>query len=459
MFRESILVVFLLLNLFAYLAMRQSVLYWVKTPERQRRTRNILCVVLLLLNVPLALFFVREVYWTLRQIPLPILKIFFYPATAWLATILFFFLVGAPVALAWAIVRTLIFLGRLTGRIFVRLSKPAPPVEAPALLAAPAISRRSFLAGSAGLCIPAIYGVAAYGTYGTLDDLDVSKEHEVPIPYLPRSLDGLTVVQLSDLHVGPYIRVQELRRLVSVTNELRPDLVVITGDILDRSLGSLPDTVSGLADLQAPLGVFAVLGNHDISTDRYSFDDRHRGGVKIVEAIESVGIRTLRNEVIHLGSGQDRLALLGLDWPSYEGGGNFYNYQQIRTQRILRQLAEEAGPETPRVLLAHHPDTFTDVHPHGIGLTLAGHTHGGGQVILADWGGIPVGIGMFRFKYLSGLYQERGLSLYVNRGIGFLGIPIRINCPPEISRFKLVSPREVSSPALPSSGNGDSKRT
>ena len=82
---------------------------------------------------------------------------------------------------------------------------------------------------------------------------------------------------------------------------------------------------------------------------------------------------------------------------------------------MLSRMAEAAGPETPRVLLAHHPDTFTDVHAHSIGLTLAGQTHGGGQGILADMDGTPIGIGMFRFKYLSGLYREGGSSLYVNR--------------------------------------------
>ena len=453
MFRESVFVVFLLLNLFAYAAMRHSVRVWVRTPERQDRALNILCVVLLLINIPLALFFVRDVNWTLQQIPSPLLKVVFYPSTAWLATILFFFLVGGPVALAWAVVKSCIFLGRTFASIF---RKPEPEVIAAAV---PSVSRRGFLAGSAGMFIPAIYGVAAYGVYGTLDDLDVSKEHEIPIPYLPRSMEGLTVVQLSDLHVGPYIRERELRHLVKVTNQLRPDIVVITGDILDRNMESLPDTVRGLAGLQATLGVFAVLGNHDISTDRYSYEGEHRGGVNIAKGIEAIGIRTLRNEVAHLGSGQDRVALMGLDWPRYTNGGNFYNYQQTLTQQMLSRMAQDAGPETPRVLLAHHPDTFTDVHAHSIGLTLAGHTHGGGQVILADMDGTPIGIGMFRFKYLSGLYREGGSSLYVNRGIGYLGIPIRINCPPEISRFKLVCPTEVSAPTIPSLGTDSSRST
>jgi uncharacterized protein len=101
-------------------------------------------------------------------------------------------------------------------------------------------------------------------------------------------------------------------------------------------------------------------------------------------------------------------------------------------------MSEQVAPETPKVLLAHHPDTFQDVHPHGIDLTLSGHTHGGGQVLLGHLNGVPLGIALLRFRYLSGLYREQGSSLYVNRGIGYLGIPIRINCPPEISRFRLT---------------------
>jgi predicted MPP superfamily phosphohydrolase len=107
-------------------------------------------------------------------------------------------------------------------------------------------------------------------------------------------------------------------------------------------------------------------------------------------------------------------------------------------------MAEQVEKERPKVLLAHHPDTFEDAIPFGVGLTLAGHTHGGGQVLFGHWNGVPLGIGLIRFKYLSGLYQDQGRSLYVNRGIGYLGIPIRINCPPEISRFRLVHNTAIS---------------
>ncbi|OFV95066.1 MAG: hypothetical protein A3H28_17100 [Acidobacteria bacterium RIFCSPLOWO2_02_FULL_61_28] len=445
MFRPAVFILFLLLNLFVYVVLRRAVVVWVRNQQHQRLALNVLCLSIVLINIPLGTFFLRESHLILRQVPPILLRIFFYPSTAWLATILCFFLLAAPPTMIWAVVRGLLFVGRT---IATQLRESRAAAAPPAVAASgPALTRRTFLTSSAGLLIPGIYGVAAYGVYGNLDELDVSKEQATPIPYLPRSLEGLTIVQLSDLHVGPYIREKDLKYLVSRTNELRPDLVVLTGDILDWSLESLPDAVRGLSGIQSSLGVFAVLGNHDIYSDRYSFSSEHRGGVNIVNGLESIGIRTLRNQVIHLGSGQDRLALMGLDWlGGTPGGRNFYNYQQARTQQQLALMDEQAGPETPRVLLAHHPDTFTDAIPFGIGLTLAGHTHGGGQVILGVVNGVPLGPGVFRFKYLSGLYQEQGCSLYVNRGIGYLGIPIRINCPPEISHFKLVSSPAVSSP-------------
>jgi predicted MPP superfamily phosphohydrolase len=92
----------------------------------------------------------------------------------------------------------------------------------------------------------------------------------------------------------------------------------------------------------------------------------------------------------------------------------------------------------PRILLAHHPSVFIDSPFFGVAFTLAGHTHGGGQVVVAEWDGRPIAIGSAVYRYMSGLYREGEHTLYVNRGIGYVGLPIRINCPPEISRFRLT---------------------
>ncbi|MBI4459527.1 MAG: metallophosphoesterase [Acidobacteria bacterium] len=431
-FRFPLLLVLLLLNLFAYVALRRTVITWIDPPARQRKMMYAISLIVFLLNIPLLAFFVRRADRALAYISPAALEIFFYPAAAWLITLIAFFVIAAPPTFAWGAGQAVLRIIRKKSPATAAVVSPRPPLV---------LSRRKFLAGSAGLLIPGIYGAAAYGAYGNLGDVEVSPELPIQIPNLPKSLDGLTVVQLSDLHVGPYIREKELRRIVGTINGLHPDLVVITGDVLDRSLRALPDAVRGLEGLHASLGVFTVLGNHDIYSDPNSRSRNHRGGADIARGLETIGIRTLRNEVVFVGNEKDALALLGLDWLNSDTTSPyFYRYQPVGTRRELHRMAEEAGEGTPKILLAHHPDTFTDAIPFGVGLTLAGHTHGGGQVLLGNVNGVPIGVGLLRFKYLSGHYQERGCSLYVNRGIGYLGVPIRLNCPPEISRFKLVQP-------------------
>ena len=455
-FRGILLFLFLLINLFAYLALRQAVYYWAPASKRRRVLWGVNLAVVAL-NLPLCAFFIRRFDLALLWIPTWVLEVLFYPATAWLATIIAFFVLVGPLSAIAALARGVRWAWRSASRLArspdQRSLAPNPdkaslsgaPTQVPAAqISTPgtfAISRRGFIRGSVGMLIPAMYGVADYGAYDSLDDLDVSPEIAIPIPHLPRSLDGMTIVQVTDLHVGPYIRERELQHLVSVINELRPDIVAITGDILDRHLSSLPETVHGLAGLKPSLASYAVLGNHDIYADQYSFNAHHRGGVKIAKGMEEAGIRTLRNEVVMLGEGSERLALLGLDWLSADPSSpSFYSYKDVETRRELAAMTASLSPETPKVLLAHHPDSFTDAKPLGIGLTLSGHTHGGGQVLVGHLNGVPLGIGLIRFKYLSGLYEEQGLSCYVNRGIGYLGVPIRINCPPEVSRFRLTRP-------------------
>jgi predicted MPP superfamily phosphohydrolase len=307
-----------------------------------------------------------------------------------------------------------------------------------------AVSRRSLFVGGAGLFVPAVYGASAYKFADSFGEVGVSPEMTIPMPHLPRSLEGLTIAHLTDLHVGPFIRRNDLQHWVSLVNDLRPDIVVLTGDIIDRSLDDLPDAVEGLKGFRAPLGVWAVLGNHDLTSDRRSSRGELIGGENIARGLRTAGVRTLRNEVAYIGSGTDRLAVLGMDWVPRLGSRNFYRYAPVQTRFELARLAHQVPPETPSVLLVHHPDTFSEVPAFRIGLTLAGHTHGGGQVVFYYTDGVPVGMFSSRFKYPGGLFHENGCSLYVNRGLGYLGVPVRVNCPPEISRFRLVRARTVS---------------
>jgi uncharacterized protein len=436
--RLLLLPILVLANCFAWYSLSRGIAHWVG-PQHRRQVARVVGVIVFLLNLPLLIFYVPPADALLGMVPPNLLLSLFYPSAAWMATLIVVLaiaiLLAIPAAI-WSACRGLA--GRTRERRPLASAGAEPPPQKPP--EATDASRRNFLAQSPGLVVAGIYGAASIGIYSRRDEIDVSSELAVPIPHLPRSFDGLSVVQLSDLHVGPYVREKELQHVVDLTNELHPELIVITGDVLDRHLSSLPDAVNGLKGLRAPLGVFAVLGNHDFYADRYSRSALFRGGVRIAKGLDSIGIRTLRNETVQLGTNADRLALLGLDWfTSSPEDGSFQSYKPIETRRQLRRMMDQSEPETARILLSHHPDTFKDV-PSEIGLTLSGHTHGGGQVVLGHINNVPIGVATLQFKYLSGLYQKDGSSLYVNRGIGYLGIPIRINCPPEISRFRLIRP-------------------
>lgn len=437
--RSNILFLLVVFNILPLFAVYRAVNVWVQPTSRRRKVLLAAGLAIFLLNAPISLLWARSVYEHLYDLPSSTLRVIFYPALAWQTTALLFTLILGPAYAFWAA-------GKVARRVVVGGASHAKTE-------APAISRRSFLTRGAGLLVPAIYGVSSCKLLQDLGEAEISPEITIPMHHLPRTFEGMTVVQLSDLHVGPYIRRKEVEYWVSLANALRPDLVVLTGDVIDRSLASLPDALEGLRGLRPPLGVLAVLGNHDLSSDRYSARGELRGGETIAQGMESIGIPTLRNQVTYIGSGPDRLAVMGLDWivrrgsqPSFSAPGSpgFYRYYSAETRAELGRMAEQIPPETPTILLAHHPDTFSDVPALRIGLTLAGHTHGGGQVVFFTWDGAPVGITSARFRYVSGLFQENGCSLYVNRGLGYFGVPIRINCPPEISRFRLVRPPPVS---------------
>jgi uncharacterized protein len=438
-FRSSIFLLMVVFNFLPLFALWSAVRLWIASKSAQRIVLVALALFIFVSNIPISVFWIRSLYDDLYVLSPSTLQQMFLPALVWQTTALLFTLLLGPIYVIW--------LARRVAKSAIP-RKAATPQPSPTARQAP-ISRRAFVTGGAGLLVPTLYVYSAWKLHDSMADVDISRELPIPIPHLPRSFDGMTIVQLSDLHVGPYVRQKQLEYWVTLVNRLRPDLVVLTGDVIDRSLSSLPETIAGLSGLRAPLGVLAVLGNHDISSDRYSSRGNFMGGERIAEGMKRSGIRTLRNEVTYLASGQERLAIMGLDWitsasggSAMPGGPNFFNYYSAETRTELTRMAAEIPPETPAILLAHHPDTFKDVSPFEIGLTLSGHTHGG-QIVLFNWNGAPVTPASTRFKYTSGLYQENGRSLYVNRGLGYLGVPIRINCPPEISRFRLTRPEST----------------
>lgn len=232
--------------------------------------------------------------------------------------------------------------------------------------------------------------------------------HDIQVERLPGALEGLRIVQLSDVHHGLYVSRVEVEQAVEVVNYLRPDLVVLTGDFVTQSWVHIEPMAQALGRLGASRGVFAVMGNHD-----------HRAGAESVEQhLTRQGIHVLRNRHTMIGQGPARLCLVGVDDFRYN----------CNLPLALRGIP--AG--VPRILLCHNPAIIPYAAREGIDFVVSGHTHGG-QIHL-PWLG-PV----YPRQYQSGLHRVRGTQIYVSRGIGKVVVPVRLGCPPEIPVFHLRS--------------------
>ena len=239
---------------------------------------------------------------------------------------------------------------------------------------------------------------------------------DVPIPGLPAPLAGLRVVHLSDFHLGPLADRSALREALARVTALEPDLVCVTGDIIDTPVADLASWVPELAAVTARYGVFAVLGNHD----------RHADADKIAAALRRwTPWRVLRDEraVVEVGGAQ--LHVLGLE-----------DRPRVQAADGLPRLLATLGSAAPAILLVHRPNVFTPAAAAGVPLVLAGHTHGG-QVAVP---GLPR-INAARFlmtRFDAGLFREGGSWLHVSRGLGTSVQPVRVGVPREIAVLTLV---------------------
>lgn len=277
-------------------------------------------------------------------------------------------------------------------------------------------TRRQFLGAlSAGV----IVGVAGYSSL--IEPYEVSIE-QVPLtlPRLPEAFQGLRIVQLSDLHYGPFTGDREIRKAVVQANALHPDIAVLTGDfvtvpILGRDyrpkLAEADACGRILSELRAPLGTFACLGNHDI------FVDANR----LSEILSSHGIHVIRNGAQALEREGARVWMAGVD-------------DVLAAHADLDRTLANTPRDEFSILLAHEPDFADAAAAYPIDLQLSGHSHGGQiRVPLAGALYYPP----LARKYPRGHYRVGNLHLYTNRGIGTIGLPIRLNAPPEVTLLTL----------------------
>ena len=269
-------------------------------------------------------------------------------------------------------------------------------------------SRRLFVARAiaSGVSL-GTFALTAVGLRAALGTVKVN-ELDIKVRNLPEDLTGLKIAHISDLHIGPLLRKEWLAGVVAEIGLLAPDLIVITGDLVDGTVAELAEQVAPLSQLRAPRGVFFVTGNHEY----YSGVDAW------LSHLPQLGIRPLRNERLEVAPGLD---LAGIDDLSATGPGHGPD--------LARALAGR-DPNRPVILLAHQPRQFIEAAQQGVDLTLSGHTHGG-QIWPFSF---VVGLAQ---PYLAGLHWRGQSQIFVSRGTGFWGPPLRVFAPAEIALLRL----------------------
>jgi len=282
-------------------------------------------------------------------------------------------------------------------------------------LARVSINRRKFL-GLAGLA-----GAAVLGGDAILIAPNRPRvvREEIILPRWPSRLEGFRIVLLSDFHYDPYFSVHPLEAAIPMVNELRPDLIALTGDFV--TVPSFGDEKKGadmaepcaelLRRMSAPLGLWAVLGNHD------GFSDPGR----VTSALQNASIQVLGNRSVVIERNGARFWLSGVK-------------DVLAEKPNLDAALHDVSRDEPVVLLAHEPDYADHVARYPVDLQLSGHSHGG-QVRLPFLS--PLYLPDLAKKYYWGLYKIGPLTLYTNAGLGTIGFPARLNCPPEITLIEL----------------------
>ncbi len=231
---------------------------------------------------------------------------------------------------------------------------------------------------------------------------------EIPLQRLPKKLDGFTIIHLSDIHHSPLTGLEHIERTVKIANRLKPDMFILTGDYVSHETKFIGPVAKMLGKLKAEFGTYACLGNHDHWTD----------ADLITKQFRENGINMLVNEGQRFEAKDSSFWLAGVD-------------DHMVGKTDLPAALKGSYPDEFKLLLAHNPIIFRHCVRAGIDLTLSGHTHGG-QVRVRD-----SSRRMIRRRRIAGLHSRKNSKIYITRGIGTVVLPIRYQCPPEISLLEL----------------------
>ena len=307
---------------------------------------------------------------------------------------------GRGLIFVWAFLSIFLVAAVLISRWWLRVE----PAHSPA--------RRMFLhtTQAALLCSPAV--ITGYGVFIQRVDLSL-REQDLKFPGLPKDLDGLRLVQVTDIHLSPFLSERILARAVDMANETRAHLALVTGDLISTARDPLDICLKQLSRLRADAGVFGCLGNHEIYANAEDYVEQQ--GARL-------GHRYLRHRAEALKFGQATLNLAGVDY-------------QASRKPYLVGAERMVAPGAFNVLLSHNPDVFPVAARQGYQLTIAGHTHGGQvrvEILHQD-----LNIARYFTPYVDGLYRRDGAAIFVSRGIGTIALPARLGSPPEVNLLRL----------------------
>lgn len=304
-------------------------------------------------------------------------------------------------AMIWAFLSVLWTGSWLAWRALAMAVKPA---HSPA--------RRQFLNVSGAALFAAPAAAVGYGVFVERMNIRL-REQNIAIPGLADDLVGLRIVQLTDIHLSPFLSERELARCVAMANETNAHLALVTGDMISVIRDPLDTCLKHLAGLHSEAGIFGCLGNHEVYANAEDYAAEH--GARL-------GIRYLRLESARLKFGGTVMNLAGVD------------YQRFHAP-YLEGAEKLVEPGMFNVLLSHNPDVFPVAVRQGYDLTIAGHTHGGQvrmEILRED-----LNIARFFTPYVDGLYRDGGKTIFVSRGIGTIGLPARLGAPPEVALLRL----------------------
>ncbi len=272
--------------------------------------------------------------------------------------------------------------------------------------------RRHFLRIAQGSLFAAPAAALGYGTFIQRNQIFL-REQRIESPNLPPDLDGIRIVQLTDIHLSPFLDRAMLDRAVAMANETRAHIALVTGDLITSIRDPLDECLDSLASLRSDAGILGCMGNHEIYAR--AEDHAEREGARR-------GIRFLRQSATAFRFGAASLNFAGVD------------YQRFGTH-YLPEAEKMVQPGAFNVLLSHNPDVFPVAVRKGYDLTIAGHTHGGQvrvEILSAD-----LNIARVFTPYVDGLYRQGASSIFVSRGIGTIGLPARLGAPPEVALIRL----------------------